>query len=220
MIRGTIDYSELLFDIGINITGWVEVSIILFNYLTNHGKNSTSTSEVGTCRNADGTFKHKNDGTIENLDSCVNENINTITTGIKNIVTFLSPFKNINTFQSSIDMEVLKSKNSNIKDGLKLTKEIIHNTTDQDSLKSMMDTISINFIHCENTDNLNDFYCKLEFKSSIKEAVNDIEKKITSVRDNMYLSLYRFFIDISKPYGWSYEENKQDIEDKINSRKT
>ena len=192
MIRGTIDYSELLFAIGLNIVGWVEVSIDMFEYVTTFGDSFTG-GETGA--------------------------LGQIKKSIEDFVKQISPFGKLDSFKDLLNVAELRAKNGTITNLLSDIQKSIH-SSDNTSLKSMMQTICINFINCEHTDNLDNYYCKLDFNSKIKETVNDIEKGISDAQNSMYLKLYSFFIDISKPYGWSYEENKQDVDDKINSRKT
>jgi len=221
MIRGSIDSSEFLLDSGINIVGWVNVSISMFEYITAFGKDTSTTAPPQTTPPntnhlilAGGLCTITNEEKIHLAEEC-EEFIDDIRNGLKNIIEHLNPFKGINTFNDHTELSQLKSKNKTFQEILQKMKTTFYGS-DEKSLKSLIQVLCLNFMNCEHTDNLNDYYCKLDFNSTLKETVNDIKKTLNDSQNSMYLKLYSFFIDISKPYGWSYEENKQDIEDKIN----
>ena len=86
-------------------------------------------------------------------------------------------------------------------------------------LKATIQNISEKLIQCEDTKNLNNYYCKLEIVPNLQKEASDIENNINSAQDALYLKLYTLSIDISKPSGWSFEENKTHIEELIDIKK-
>ena len=190
MIRGTFDFSETLLDVAIHITKLVGVSLETFKFLEYLA--GTMTSGLNTSQ---------------------------IKKQLETIVASLSPFGDPETFKNLVTVSSLETKNDNIAGVLKGISLLITGPLET-SLKLKMQSIFITFVNCEGSNNLIDYHCKLEFNSTRKKDVNDIKTFINDTQDNIYSKINSISIDISKPYGWSYEENKQDIEDKINSRKT
>ena len=198
MIRVTFDFSEILLEVAIHITKIVDVSL----------KTITFMKYIAT--------------TITGSDSTGSDSTElTLTQKIQNLVLSLSPFSSIKAFDSMAGVSKIEGENESIKDILVTIKALINpKISKKTSLKSMMQSIFITFVNCKDETNLNDPACELEFNSTRKKDVNDIKTFINDTQDNIYSKINSISIDISKPYGWSYEENKQDIEDKINSRKT
>ena len=228
MIRGIIDFSEIFIKIAINFADFTYLLLDAYAYFKYLAEES---AELLTPPGSDNTLnlltKMKSD--ILNIISMVSPLASSSDFGVLQIVTLKTSIKSIRsvliTTGCLIDDDLCNSINItdtglsliNCSDDVPNPPIVIQQGTIK--FKPMIQDISKKLLQCKDTNNLNDYYCKLELIDSIANDVNSIETKIDSAQTALYLSLYTFFINISKPFGWSYEENKTHIEDLINIKK-
>ena len=228
MIRGIIDFSEIFIKIAINFADFTYLLLDAYAYFKYLAEES---AELLTPPGSDNTLnlltKMKSD--ILNIISMVSPLASSSDFGVLQIVTLKTSIKSIRsvliTTGCLIDDDLCNSINItdtglsliNCSDGVPNPPIVIQQGTIK--FKPMIQDISKKLLQCKDTNNLNDYYCKLELIDSIANDVNSIETNIDSAQTALYLSLYTFFINISKPFGWSYEENKTHIEDLINIKK-
>ena len=228
MIRGIIDFSEIFIKIAINFADFTYLLLdayAYFKYLAE--KSAELLTPPGTDNTLNLLTKMKSD--ILNIISMVSPLASSSDFGVLQIVTLKTSIKSFRsvliTIGCLIDDDLCNSINItdtglsliNCSDSVPNPPIVIQQGTIK--FKPMIQDISKKLLQCKDTNNLDDYYCKLELIDSIANDVNSIETKIDSAQTALYLSLYTFFINISKPFGWSYEENKTHIEDLINIKK-
>ena len=226
IIRGIIHFSELFIDIGTNIVNSVDLLLETIKFLNDSLLESTTTS-TGPVSLVDKIKKE-----IENIVSQLNP------FGGMSLSAFVEP-----AVGDPLKRTIHQKTNDTIR-GIIKTIGITINC----NLKPTIETISSNVIQCKNGEPLHDYdpktpkttcagvvggtvspndavtvsgdyYCSLDFIDKIKFDVDAIDTVINKSQEDLYLNLYNVSIDISKPFGWSYDENKKDIEEKIDIKK-
>ena len=228
MIRGIIDFSEIFIKIAINFADFTYLLLDAYAYFKYLAEESAQLlTPPGTDNPLNLLTKMKSD--ILNIISMVSPLASSSDFGVLQIVTLKTSIKSFRsvliTIGCLIDDDLCNSINItdtglsliNCSDSVPNPPIVIQQGTIK--FKPMIQDISKKLLQCKDTNNLDDYYCKLELIDSIANDVNSIETKIDSAQTALYLSLYTFFINISKPFGWSYEENKTHIEDLINIKK-
>ena len=229
--RATIDFSELFIYVGINIIDLINFLLDIYKYLK-----SSATQAVNDIANATGGLNADDMAALTALMTVITEAIADMSPlpssknfGVLDIVSLKTTIKLFRSILIKIGCVIDDTLCSSISTPIKIhtgceydpisTPAVETTTAGTKSLKETLRGISEKFIQCKDTTNLNNYYCSLEINTNIKTNINSIEKNINSTHNALYLSIYAFFIDISKPHGWSYEENKTHIEDLIDIKK-
>jgi len=228
MLRGTIDFSELLIKIGINITELINLLLDAIQYL----KELAGVGIGGGGNTIVDKIKSEIENTIKNLSplpSAATFNLldtvtlRTTVNGFRSILITIGCIIDDTLCNDIKQGSITTGINScrNVLGGWETTPPAGSTTTKKGAikLKATLQNISETLIQCEDTKNLNNYYCKLEIVPNLKKDVNDIENNINIAQDALYLKLYTLSIDISKPSGWSFEENKTHIEELIDIKK-
>ena len=227
IIRGIIHFSELFIDIGTNIVDSVDLLLETIQFLNDSLLGPTEPSGGVPVSLVDKIKKE-----IENIVSQLNP------FGGMSLSAFVEP-----AVGDPVGRTIHQKTNDTIR-GIIKTIGITINC----NLKPTIETISSNVIQCKNGEPLHDYdpktpkttcagvvggtvspndavavsgdyYCSLDFIDKIKFDVDAIDTVINTAQEDLYLKLYNVSIDISKPFGWSYDENKKDIEEKIDIKK-
>tara|TARA_B110000211_G_scaffold107126_1_gene124345 strand:+ start:1982 stop:3868 length:1887 start_codon:yes stop_codon:yes gene_type:complete len=214
--RGAIHFSEIFITLGFHILDLVDLLLDIVKFIDDFINGSSpidTTTLIGKIKKE-----------IENMLSKLNP------FGGADFSLFTAVAVPTMTYQGGSKKTVHRVANDAIRATLTKINTLINTT-----LKPKVANISSAVIQCTNGDTLTDFdpsgnplptqaqrrnhYCQLEFIQSIKNNINKIDNVINKSQEDLYLNLYNVSIDISKPFGWSYDENKKDIEEKIDIKK-
>ena len=226
MLRGTIDFSELLIKIGINITELINLLLDAIQYLKELADTGLS---IGGGSGLIDKIKSEIENTIKKLSPLPSS-------AAFNVLDTVALRSTTNGFRSILitigciidDQLCTDIKQGSITTGIESCRDVLGGWTTTEpattkkgaiKLKATIQNISEKLIQCEDTKNLNNYYCKLEIVPNLQKEASDIENNINSAQDALYLKLYTLSIDISKPSGWSFEENKTHIEELIDIKK-
>ena len=213
--RGAIHFSEIFITLGFHILDLVDLLLDTVKFIDDFIKGGSTPIDTGTI-------------------------IGSIKKEIENMLTKLNPFGGADfSLFTALAVPAKYADDGSAKTVHRVANDAIRatltqiNTLINTTLKPNVAKISSAVIQCTNGDTLTDFdkdgnprvdasgnhYCQLEFIPSIKNNINKIDNVINKSQEDLYLNLYNVSIDISKPFGWSYDENKKDIEEKIDIKK-